>query len=63
MKKLPLHEMAEHLLTARQNSDMGIITKMYRQQKDHFDRNDSRESEKDRERQGGEDSNALNKGN
>ena len=39
---------AEKLLTARQKSDMEIITRMYRQQKRHFDRNEPRESVKDR---------------
>ena len=38
------HENAENLLTAREKSDMGIITRMYRQQKNHFQNNDSRES-------------------
>ena len=33
---------AEKLLTARQKSDMEIITRMYRQQKRHFDRNEPR---------------------
>ena len=36
------------LLTIRQKSDMGIITRMYRQQKNHFDRNEPRESMKNR---------------
>ena len=43
-KLLPLHEMAENLLTVREKSDMGIIARMYRQQKNHFHDNDSRES-------------------
>ncbi len=38
------HENAENLLTVREKSDMGIITRMYRQQKNHFQNNDSRES-------------------
>lgn len=38
----------ENLLTIRQKSDMGIITRMYRQQKNHFENNDPRESVKDR---------------
>ena len=36
------------MLTSRQARDMEIITKMYRQQKKHFDRNEARESVKDR---------------
>ena len=38
------HENAENLLTVREKSDMGITTRMYRQQKNHFQNNDSRES-------------------
>ena len=38
------HENAENLLTVREKSDIEIITKMYRQQKNHFQNNDSRES-------------------
>ena len=38
------HENAENFLTVREKSDMGIITRMYRQQKNHFQNNDSRES-------------------
>ena len=38
------HENSENLLTVREKSDMGIITRMYRQQKNHFQNNDSRES-------------------
>ena len=36
------------LLTIRQKNDIEIITKMYHQQKKHFDRDDPRESVKDR---------------
>lgn len=39
---------AETLLTARQKSDIEIITRMYRQQRNHFENNDPRESVKDR---------------
>lgn len=35
---------AENLLTVREKSDLEIITRMYRQQKNHFRNNDSRES-------------------
>ena len=35
---------AESLLTVREKSDLKIITRMYRQQKNHFRNNDSRES-------------------
>ena len=38
----------ENLLTIRQKSDIEIITRMYRQQKNHFENNDPRESVKDR---------------
>ena len=38
------HENAENLLTVREKSDLEIITRMYRQQKNHFLNNDSRES-------------------
>lgn len=38
----------ENLLTIRQKSDLEIITRMYRQQKNHFENNDPRESVKDR---------------
>ena len=38
------HENAEILLTVREKSDLEIITRMYRQQKNHFLNNDSRES-------------------
>ena len=38
------HENAENLLTVREKSDIEIITKMYRRQKNHFQNNDSRES-------------------
>ena len=38
------HENAENLLTVREKSDLEIITRMYRQQKNHFQNNDSRES-------------------
>lgn len=38
------HENAEDLLTVREKSDLEIITRMYRQQKNHFRNNDSRES-------------------
>ena len=43
-KLLPLREMAENLLIVREKSDMGIIARMYRQRKNHFHNNDSRES-------------------
>ena len=36
------------MLTARQKSDIEIITRMYRQQKSHFENNNPRESVKDR---------------
>ena len=35
---------AENLLTVREKSDLEIITRMYRQQKNHFRNNDIRES-------------------
>ena len=38
------YENAEDLLTVREKSDLEIITRMYRQQKNHFRNNDSRES-------------------
>ena len=38
------HENAENLLTVREKGDLEIITRMYRQQKNHFRNNDSRES-------------------
>lgn len=38
------HENEENLLTVREKSDLEIITRMYRQQKNHFRNNDSRES-------------------
>ena len=38
------HENTENLLTVREKSDLEIITRMYRQQKNHFLNNDSRES-------------------
>lgn len=38
----------ENLLTTRQKSDIEIITRMYRQQKNHFENNDPRESVKNR---------------
>ena len=38
------HENAENLLTVREKSDLEIITRMYRQRKNHFRNNDSRES-------------------
>lgn len=38
------HENAENLLTVREKSDLEIITRMYRQQKNHFQNNDRRES-------------------
>ena len=38
------NENAENLLTVREKSDLEIITRMYRQQKNHFQDNDSRES-------------------
>ena len=42
------HAETADMLTARQKSDIEIITRMYRQQKKHFDRNDPRKSVKDR---------------
>ena len=42
------NEGAENLLRAREKSDLEIITRMYRQQKNHFRSNDSRESIPDR---------------
>lgn len=39
---------AEKLLTASQKSGVEIITRMYRQQRNHFENNDPRESVKDR---------------
>ena len=39
-----VNENAENLLTVREKSDLEIITRMYRQQKNHFRNNDSRES-------------------
>lgn len=42
------NENAENLLTVREKSDLEIITRMYRQQKNHFRNNDSRESIPDR---------------
>ena len=41
---LLLREIAENLLTVREKSDLEIIAKMYRQKKNHFRNNDSRES-------------------
>ena len=38
----------EELLTSRQKSDIEIITRMYRQKKNHFENDDPRESVKDR---------------
>ena len=38
------HENAEDLLSVREKNGMEIITRMYRQQKNHFRNNDSRES-------------------
>ena len=38
------HENSENLLTVREKSDIEIITRMYRQQKNHFENNYSRES-------------------
>ncbi len=38
------HENAEDLLSVREKNDLEIITRMYRQQKNHFRNNDSRES-------------------
>ena len=38
------HENAEDLLTVREKSDLEIITRMYRQQKNHFRNNNRRES-------------------
>ena len=37
------HENTENLLTVREKCDIEIITRMYRQQKNHFQNNDSRE--------------------
>lgn len=42
------NEGAENLLRVREKSDLEIITRMYRQQKNHFRSNDSRESIPDR---------------
>ena len=42
------HEKADSLLTTREKSDLEIITRMYRQQKNHFRSKDSRESIPDR---------------
>ena len=42
------YEKAESLLTEREKGDMEIITRMYRQQKSHFNRDDCRESIPDR---------------
>ena len=38
----------QEVLTVREQSTLGIITKVYRQQKNHFDNNDPRESIPDR---------------
>ena len=38
----------QEVLTVREQSTLGIITKVYRQQKNHFDSNDPRESILDR---------------
>lgn len=38
------NENAENMLTVREKNDLEIITRMYRQQKNHFRNNDSRES-------------------
>ena len=38
------HENAENLLAVREKSELEIITRMYRQQKNHFRNNDSKES-------------------
>lgn len=38
------NEQAEKLLTVREKNDLCIITKMYHQQKKHFDSNNSKES-------------------
>ncbi len=43
-KRLPLREIAEDLLGVREESDLEIITRMYRQQKNHLRSNDSWES-------------------
>ena len=42
------NEGADKLLTDREKGDLDIITKMYRQQKNHFQSKDCRESIKDR---------------
>ncbi len=42
------HDNAESLMTAREKVNLDIITKMYRQQKNHFQGKDSRESIPDR---------------
>ena len=42
------NENAENLLTVREKNELDIITKMYRQQKNHFQSGDSRESIPDR---------------
>lgn len=41
---LPLREIVENLLAVREKRDLEIITRMYRQQKNHFRNNDGRES-------------------
>ena len=38
----------QEVLTVREQSNLGIITKVYRQQKNHFDSHDTRESIPDR---------------
>ena len=42
------HDNAESLMTAREKVNLDIITKMYRQQQNHFQSKDSRESIPDR---------------
>ena len=42
------HAETAEMLTAGQKSDIEIIIRMYRQQKRHFERNNPRESVKDR---------------
>lgn len=42
------HEDVEDLLTAKQKNDMDTITRMYRQQRNHFESDNPKESVKDR---------------
>ena len=47
-RRMMEHDNAESLMTAREKVNLDIITKMYRQQKNHFQSKDSRESIPDR---------------